>query len=59
MTPRDRSAAALSMEPIRPLATVLRTIARERDGYLGVYGATVEPGHVVVDDPVTLPVSPS
>jgi uncharacterized protein YcbX len=38
---------------------VLRTIARERDGYLGVYGATVEPGHVVVGDRVTLPVSPA
>jgi uncharacterized protein len=35
---------------------VLRTIARERDGCLGVYGATVEPGQVAVGDPVTLPI---
>jgi uncharacterized protein len=38
---------------------VLRTIARERDGRLGVYGTTVEPGRVAVGDPVTLPVRPS
>jgi uncharacterized protein YcbX len=31
---------------------VLRTVARERDTYLGVYGATVEPGWVRVGDPV-------
>lgn len=37
---------------------VLRAIARERDSCLGVYGATVEPGHVAVGDPVALEDSP-
>jgi uncharacterized protein YcbX len=31
---------------------VLRVIARERDGFLGVYGSAVEPGNVAVGDPV-------
>ena len=33
---------------------VLRTVARERDTTLGVYGATVTPGRVMVGDPVVL-----
>lgn len=33
---------------------VLRTVARERNGRIGVYGATVEPGRVAIGDPVTL-----
>jgi uncharacterized protein len=33
---------------------VLRTIARERDACLGVYGSTVRPGRVAVGDPVLL-----
>ncbi|MDX6569230.1 MAG: uncharacterized protein QOH15_1808 [Gaiellales bacterium] len=33
---------------------VLRTVARERDTYLGVYGATVTPGRVAVGDAVVL-----
>jgi uncharacterized protein len=32
---------------------VLRTVARERDSFLGVYGATVTPGRVAVGDTVT------
>jgi uncharacterized protein YcbX len=31
---------------------LLRTVARERDTYLGVYGSTLEPGSVRVGDPV-------
>ena len=33
---------------------VLRTVARERDSFLGVYGTTVTPGRVAVGDAVTL-----
>jgi hypothetical protein len=33
---------------------VLRAIACERDMCLGVYGSTVEPGHVAVGDPVVI-----
>ena len=33
---------------------VLRTIVRERDQCLGVYGSTVAPGPVTVGDPVVL-----
>jgi uncharacterized protein YcbX len=35
-------------------ADVLRTVVRERDSFLGVYGATVSPGRVRVGDPVLL-----
>ncbi len=31
---------------------ILRTVARERQGCLGVYGSTVEPGRIAVNDPV-------
>jgi len=33
---------------------ILRTIAQERDGRLGVYGSTVQPGRIAVGDPVEL-----
>lgn len=33
---------------------ILRTVARDRQGCLGVYGSTVEPGRVVVGDRVLL-----
>ena len=33
---------------------ILRTVARDRQGCLGVYGTTVEPGRVAVNDPVTI-----
>ena len=38
----------------RRIPTVLRTVARERDTSLGVYGATVTPGSVAVGAPVVL-----
>jgi uncharacterized protein YcbX len=31
---------------------ILRTVARDRQGCLGVYGSTVEPGRVALDDHV-------
>lgn len=33
---------------------ILRTVARDRQGCLGVYGTTVEPGRVAIHDPVTI-----
>jgi len=35
-------------------ADVLRTVARERDTCLGVYGTTVTPGRVAVGNAVTV-----
>jgi uncharacterized protein len=39
---------------LRRSPAILRTIARERGNQFGVYGSTVEPGRVVVGDPVEL-----
>jgi len=36
---------------------ILRTLARERQACLGVYGSTVTPGCVAVGDPVLIEVS--
>jgi MOSC domain-containing protein YiiM len=33
---------------------ILRAIAQERDGRLGVYGSTVQPGRIAVGDPVEI-----
>ena len=33
---------------------ILRAVARDRQGCLGVYGSTVEPGRVEVGDPVLI-----
>jgi uncharacterized protein YcbX len=33
---------------------ILRAVARDRQGCLGVYGSTVEPGRVAVNDPVLI-----
>jgi MOSC domain-containing protein YiiM len=33
---------------------VLRTIAREREACLGVYGSIVQPGRVALGDPVVI-----
>ena len=33
---------------------ILRAVASEREGYLGVYGSVVEPGTVAVGDPILL-----
>jgi hypothetical protein len=32
----------------------LRTVARDRQGCLGVYGSTVEPGRIALNDPVLI-----
>lgn len=49
---RDGRCAVITIDPLttKRNATILRTVAREREGYLGVYGSTVRPGRVAVDD---------
>ena len=53
---RDKRCVMVTIDPVtlRRDPAVLRAIARERDARLGVYGSTVEPGRVVVGDPVEL-----
>jgi uncharacterized protein YcbX len=53
---RDQRCVMVTIDPVtlRRNPAILRAIARERDGWLGVYGSTVEPGRVAVGDPVEL-----
>ena len=57
---RDKRCVMVTVDPVTLLRdpAILRAIARERDGQLGVYGSTVEPGRVAVGDPVELESSP-
>lgn len=51
---RDGRCVVITIDPVtterNPL--ILKTVARDRDGCVGVYGSTVEPGRVAVDDAV-------
>jgi uncharacterized protein len=51
---RDGRCVMVNVDPVtlERNPAVLRTIARERDACLGVYGSTVEPGCVALDDEV-------
>ncbi len=51
---RDGRCAVITIDPVttRRNPGILRTVARERDGCLGVYGSSLEPGRVALDDPV-------
>jgi len=53
---RDRRCVVVNVDPVTTERDpeVLRTIVRERDQCLGVYGSTVAPGPVTVGDPVVL-----
>ncbi len=53
---RDPRCVMVNVDPVSTErdARVLRTIARERDNYVGVYGSTVSPGPVAIGDPVML-----
>jgi len=53
---RDQRCVTVNVDPVttRRSPAILRTIARERDACLGVYGTTVQPGRVAVGDPVTV-----
>jgi uncharacterized protein YcbX len=49
---RDGRCVIITIDPETTLrdTTILRAVARDRQGCLGVYGTTVEPGRVAVDD---------
>lgn len=53
---RDQRCLVVTIDPdtTERNPTILRAIARDRQGCLGVYGSTVEPGRLAVGDPVEL-----
>jgi uncharacterized protein YcbX len=53
---RDGRCVIVTMDPVTTERdpAVLRAIARDREGCLGVYGSTVLPGRVAVGDPVVV-----
>jgi uncharacterized protein YcbX len=53
---RDERCVLVNVDPTTTERdpAILRTIARERDACLGVYGSTVDPGRVALGDPVVL-----
>ena len=53
---RDSRCIVITIDPetTERNPAILRTVARERGGCLGVYGTTVQPGRVAVGDPVVV-----
>ena len=53
---RDSRCVVTTIDPVTTERNpaILRTIAREREGCLGVYGTTVAPGRIAVDDLVLI-----
>ena len=53
---RDGRCVVITIDPATTVRTpeILRTVARERQGCLGVYGSTVAPGRVSVGDAVVV-----
>lgn len=53
---RDGRCAVITIDPVTTERNpaILRAVARDRQGCLGVYGSTVEPGRVAVNDPVLI-----
>jgi uncharacterized protein YcbX len=53
---RDGRCVVITIDPATTERdpAILRTVARERQGCLGVYGSTVEPGRIAIDDPVVI-----
>lgn len=51
---RDNRCVVITIDPVTTERNpvILRTVARDRQGCLGVYGSTVEPGRIAADDPV-------
>jgi uncharacterized protein YcbX len=51
---RDGRCAVITIDPVTAERdpAILRAVARDREGCLGVYGSTVEPGRVAVGDAV-------
>jgi uncharacterized protein len=53
---RDGRCAVITIDPVTTQRdpAILRSVARDRQGCLGVYGSTVTPGRIAVNDAVTL-----
>jgi uncharacterized protein YcbX len=53
---RDGRCSVITIDPhtAERNAVILRAVAQDRGGCLGVYGSTVEPGRIAVDDPVLI-----
>jgi uncharacterized protein YcbX len=53
---RDGRCAVITIDPVTTERNpaILRTVAREREGCLGVYGTAVEPGRVAMNDTVLI-----
>ena len=53
---RDGRCIVITIDPTTGVRTpeILRTVARDRDGCLGIYGTTVQPGRVAINDAVLL-----
>lgn len=53
---RDGRCAVITIDPVTAQrnAAILRAVAKERDGCLGVYGSTVEPGRIALGDAVRI-----
>lgn len=53
---RDGRCVVINIDPVTTERNpaILRTVAQERDNCLGVYGSTVEPGRVAMNDPVVV-----
>lgn len=53
---RDSRCVVITIDPVTTERNpeILRTVARDRERCLGVYGSTVEPGRVAVNDPVLI-----
>ena len=51
---RDGRCVVITIDPETQESdpAILRTVAKDRQGCLGVYGSTVEPGRVALNDPV-------
>lgn len=53
---RDGRCAVITIDPVTTARNpaILRAVARDRQGYLGVYGSTVTPGRIGVNDAVVI-----
>lgn len=53
---RDGRCVVITIDPVTTQRNpeILRAVTKARQGCLGVYGTTVEPGRVAVDDPVLI-----
>ena len=53
---RDGRCVVMTIDPVTTERNpeILRTVARDRQGFLGVYGTTVEPGRIAMNDPVLI-----